>query len=184
MASLLEQIQRVSDDLSKNQAASVRFKQRLRDGLLTRDENLVSHFCIYFLPYNPKTRQVFIVHHKKSGFWLSPGGHIDKEELLLDALNREIKEELGVENYFSDLPKPLLITIAPIKNIGRSCKEHLDIWFLLETDGANFNLNPEEFHETKWLTLSEAKNIITEHENLRAIEEISSMYFLSGTEHK
>jgi 8-oxo-dGTP pyrophosphatase MutT (NUDIX family) len=147
----------------------------LKEGkVLTRDEGGLSHLCVYFLPYNSKTKQVFIVHHKKSGLWLSPGGHIDKGELLLDALNREIKEELGVTNFFSELPKPFLITVTPINNPAQpSCKEHLDIWFLLETDGSNFNVDLHEFHNAKWVYLKEARQMLVDPANLKSLDIIS-----------
>lgn len=148
---------------------SRRFLQRVQEGQLTRDENNRSHFCVYFLPYNPVTKEVFIVHHKKSGLWISPGGHIDKDEYLLQALNREIMEELGVSNFFPELPKPFLLTITPIENTTQPCKEHLDIWFLVETDGSNFNVDPQEFYNTKWLNLAGAKKIVTNRENLQAL---------------
>ncbi len=172
MTSLSEQIKQIANDIaSRNSEAAHRVLERLNEpGGLTRDEGNASHFCVYFLPYNPQTKKVFIVHHKKSGLWLSPGGHIDKGELLLDALNREIKEELGVVKFFPELPKPFLISITPISNPVQPCKEHLDIWFLVETDGSNFNVDLQEFHATKWRSLNEAKLIVTDPANLKAIE--------------
>jgi 8-oxo-dGTP pyrophosphatase MutT (NUDIX family) len=151
--------------------------ERLKEGgALTRDDGGFYHFCVYFLPFNPKTKQVFIVHHKKSGLWLSPGGHIDKGELLLGTLNREIKEELGVANFFPKLPKPFLITTTPINNPIQPCREHLDIWFLLKTDGSNFSVDPKEFHSTKWIGLAEAKQVLTDKANLKAINLIDQNY--------
>ncbi len=172
MITLNEQIRQIVGDItSQEPELAQRFLTRLNvGGGLTRDAGNMSHFCAYFLPYNPKTKQVFIVHHKKSGLWLSPGGHIDKGELLLEALNREIKEELGVANFFPELPKPFLISITPINNPTQPCKEHLDIWFLVETDGSNFNVDPQEFHATKWMSLNEARLIVTDPANLKAIE--------------
>jgi 8-oxo-dGTP pyrophosphatase MutT (NUDIX family) len=175
MITLREQIQQIANNFA-NQYPEVanRYLERLMETAdLTRDEKNPSHFCVYFLPFNPKTKQVFFVHHKKSGLWLSPGGHIDKGELLLDALNREIKEELGVADFFSELPKPFLISITPIDNTVQPCKEHFDIWFLLETEGTNFHVNPHEFYNTKWISLNEAKNIITDEANLKAIKIIN-----------
>ncbi len=170
--SLTEQIKQVAIDFStQNPEASQRFLAVLNEGGgLTRDEGNMSHFCVYFVPYNTKTKQLFIVHHKKSGLWLSPGGHIDKGELLLDALNREIKEELGVANFFSTLPQPFLISVTPINNPVQPCKEHLDIWFLVETYGSNFNVDLQEFYATKWVSLEEAKSIVTDPANQKAIE--------------
>lgn len=123
------------------------FQQRLAEGLPTRDENAASHFCVYFLPFDAQEKKVFIIHHKKSGFWLSPGGHIDQGETTLEAVNREISEELGIETFFHEEPLPFLFTIAQIEKPARSCKTHYDIWFLVPTDGNNFHINPEEFHE-------------------------------------
>jgi 8-oxo-dGTP pyrophosphatase MutT (NUDIX family) len=175
MTTLAEQITQIADDFAERESeVSKRYLERLKENdKLTRDENNKTHFCVYFLPYNPKTKQVFIVHHKKSGLWLSPGGHIDREELLLGTLNREIKEELGVADFFPELPKLFLISITPIDNTTQPCKEHFDIWFLLKTDGLNFNVDQHEFHNTKWMTLIEAKNIITDEANLKAVEIIN-----------
>ena len=176
MTTLTEQIKKIADGFAEQDPEIAKlYLKRLEEGDgLTRDEGAVSHFCAYFLPYNPKTKQVFIVHHKKSGLWLSPGGHVDKGELLLAALNREINEELGVAHFFPELPRPFLITITPINNpVQPSCKEHLDIWFLLETNGSNFNVDPSEFNTSKWMNLAEAKNIITDEANLKAIDIIS-----------
>jgi 8-oxo-dGTP pyrophosphatase MutT (NUDIX family) len=159
---------------AKDGKVGKRYLERAKEGLFTRDENPRSHFCVYFLPYDPKTKQVFMVHHKKSGLWLSPGGHIDKGENLLQALNREIMEELGMKEFFLTLPDPFLLTITSIKTPKYPCEEHLDIWFLVETDGSDFNVDPKEFHNTKWLPISEAEKLDTDGANLEALAIIES----------
>ncbi len=175
------------------------FLERLKGGNLTRDENSESHFCVYFLPYNwqqgenenlfsfspnepissfaynLQNKKVFIVEHKKSGLWLSPGGHIDKGENLLGALNREIEEELGIKNHFKEAPSPFLLTITPINNPVQPCKTHYDIWYLLMTDGNNFNINPQEFHDTKWLAIEEARRVMTDPANIKALEVVENI---------
>lgn len=148
------------------------YQQRLTEGLPTRDENPASHFCAYFLPFDSKNKKVFIVHHKKSGLWISPGGHIDQGETLLEALNREIDEELGVKSFFTEEPSPFLLTITPIENRVQPCKSHFDVWYLVPTDGSNFNIDPEEFHDTKWMTIDEAEKIVTDLANRQALEAI------------
>lgn len=148
----------------------VNFLRRLREGALTRDENSKTHFCAYFLPYNQEDKKVFIVYHKKAELWLSPGGHIDKGEKLLDTLNREIYEELGMKNFFKDLPSPFLLTITPIENKVQSCKAHFDIWYLMETDGNEFNIDLREFKDTGWMTIDKARQIVTDPPNRRALD--------------
>ncbi len=168
---LYKEIQKIiNPSICDSENTRINFLKRLEEGAFTRDENPQSHFCAYFLPYNAENKKVFIVHHKKSGLWISPGGHIDKGEGLLETLNREIDEELGVKTFFKELPSPFLLTITPIENKVQPCKTHLDIWYLVKTDGVNFNVDPKEFHETKWLTIDEAEKIITDTPNRKALE--------------
>ncbi|MFH1894468.1 MAG: NUDIX domain-containing protein [Patescibacteria group bacterium] len=168
---LYDQISKIIDmSICDSKRTYKNFLKRLGESSFTRDENPQTHFCAYFLPYNVESNKVFIVHHKKSDLWLSPGGHIDNGEGLLDALNREIYEELGVKQFFQKAPSPFLLTITPIENKGQPCKTHFDIWYLVNTDGANFNVDPEEFHDTKWLTIDEAEKIVTDQPNRKALE--------------
>ena len=174
---LREQIAKIIEpSICDSENTRVNFLKRLEEGNFTRDENLQTHYCAYFLPYNQKDKKVFIVHHKKSGLWLSPGGHIDKGEGLLETLNREINEELGVKNFFQEPQSPFLLTITPIENKVQPCKVHYDIWYLVPTDGSNFNVDPKEFHETRWLTIDEAEKIVTDVPNRKALETIKKQY--------
>jgi len=78
-----------------NTEISKRFLDRLEQGILTRDENPVSHFCAYFGAYDPKAKEIFIGHHKKSGLWLVNGGHIDKDETLKETLREKLTKNGG-----------------------------------------------------------------------------------------
>ena len=83
--------------------------------------------------------KVLLIKHKKLEFWLPPGGHIEKDELPIEALKREIKEETGLDvEVFGDkdsdgddeqvkvIPRPNHIQIEKI----RPGHEHMDlIWF-------------------------------------------------------
>jgi len=174
---LKEQIAKIIEpSICDSENTHVNFLKRLEEGNFTRDENSQTHYCAYFLPYNQRDKKVFIVHHKKSGLWLSPGGHIDKDEGLLETLNREIDEELGVKNFFKEAQSPFLLTITPIENKVQPCKVHYDIWYLVLTDGADFNVDPKEFHETRWLTINDAEKIVTDTSNRKALETIKKKY--------
>jgi 8-oxo-dGTP diphosphatase len=173
---LIDQIQEVVALLPDSENISRKFFARSAEGNLTRDENPASHFCIYFFPYNPETKRVFVVHHKKSGLWISPGGHIDKGEMLFETLEREMKEELGVDYRASIDLTPFLLTITPIENRVQPCKAHYDIWYAISTDGNDFNIDPREFHETRWLTIAEARKLVTDPPNLEALAKIEEMF--------
>lgn len=168
---LYDQISKIIDaSICDSESTHEKLLKRLEEGALTRDENPKTHFCAYFLPHNPNNRKVFIVHHKKSGLWISPGGHIDKGEGLLETLNREIDEELGVKHFFQKAPLPFFLSITPIENRIQPCREHFDIWYLMSTDGANFAIDPKEFHDTMWLTIDEAEKIVIDTSNRKAFE--------------
>ena len=44
--------------------------------------------------------KVLLIHHKKLGIWIPPGGHIDENETPDNALRRQLKEELNLEIEF------------------------------------------------------------------------------------
>ena len=157
-------------------AVGKRFFEKLEKGKPTRDEDPISHFCCYFFPFNPATRQVFIVHHKKSGLWLAPGGHIDKDEHPMQTINREIEEELGVKDKIKNKIQPFLLTITPINNSVQSCKEHLDFWYRFPTDGSEFNVDLREFYDTKWLSIDEARKLMTDPPNLQALDKMEELF--------
>jgi len=178
MDSILDQeIKRISDP-SRCATAEIcqRFLTRAGEGNLTRDENPASHFCVYFLPYDPEAKKVFVVHHKKAKLWLSPGGHIDKGETLLQTLSREIKEELGFSYSVPQNLQPFLLTITPINNPNYSCRTHLDVWYAIQTNGMDFKVDPREFHETRWLTIPEAQQLVTDPLNLQVLDRIEMIF--------
>lgn len=102
------------------------FLRRLKKGKLTRDENPLSHFCVYFPAFDPVARAIFLGHHKKSGLWLVNGGHIDRGELLEQTLTREMKEEWGRVMLFRRPTRPDLLTLTKInRNPARvPCRYH------------------------------------------------------------
>lgn len=153
------------------------YKTRIAEGNLTKDENPTSHFCAYFLPYNPDTKYVMLGDHKKSGKWLSPGGHVDKGETFLQTLNREIEEELGVPNFFNDTPTPFLLTITNIDRNLLRCRKHFDIWHLMETDGSNFKIDMTEYNEVKWLPIAEARKLTNDKANQVALKLVEQNKF-------
>lgn len=157
------------------------FLIRIKDGSLTRDENTSSHLCVYFLPYDPSSKKVFLVHHKKAKLWLSPGGHIDKGESSLETLRREVKEELGFDYQISIQTQPFLLTTVSINNPVVPCKTHFDIWYGIRTDGSNFQIDPREFNETRWLTIAEARKLVIDPPNLQALDIVENNLFSETT---
>lgn len=169
-----------SPSLCSGGAEYQRILERIGQGALVRDEDAESHFCVYFLPFNPATAQVFLGHHKKADLWLSPGGHIEIGETLADAVNREIFEELGIDERLDATASPFMLSVVDIERpVARPCRTHCDIWFLLETSAHSMEASPEEFHEARWLTIDEAKGLTTDRANMRALIVVEKMVALA-----
>lgn len=55
--------------------------------------------------YIINNNKTLLVDHVKTGLWLPPGGHIDKNEIPDIALLRKIKQELGLEIRILNTPR-------------------------------------------------------------------------------
>ena len=164
-----------------NSPVTSEFISRSKEGLLTRDENPYSHFCVYFAAHDRGSKEVFIGHHKKSELWIFNGGHIDKDETPEEALVREIGEEWGIKMDLESIGEPKLITITTINNqIKHKCKKHYDIWYFVPVLKNTFTPDKEklntEFYTTGWRSISEARSVITDPNTLKAVSEFEKLF--------
>ena len=102
-----------------------------------------------------------LVHHRKLGRWLQPGGHAeaaDGEDLLATAL-REASEETGCPVApHPAAPRPLDVDVHPIPSRGTEPAHlHLDVRFLVLTDHPEaLREDPEGSSGVRWFELDEA----------------------------
>ncbi|MFH0969156.1 MAG: NUDIX domain-containing protein [Patescibacteria group bacterium] len=179
---LKQEIEELIGSRFKSDELASKFIERINQGGLTIEENPESHFCAYFSAYDPDAKQIFIGHHKKSGLWLINGGHIDKGEIIKEALKREIDEEWGLDFDNFNIKKPALLTITEIYNPEKQpCRVHYDIWHFVPVDKNKFNPDAsklsEEFYENKWLSADEAGKITTDPNTIKAIDFIKNNLF-------
>jgi ADP-ribose pyrophosphatase YjhB (NUDIX family) len=115
---------------------------------------------------------ILLVHHKRIGAWLPPGGHLDGNELPHRAAVRETLEETGVavkvlteplvQTGSADaflLPQPLCIHAVRATEKGSELF-HVDIAYLCLPINSSENGElpqlsaAEEVHDCRWITLS------------------------------
>ena len=129
-----------------------------------------------------------LIHHKRIGAWLPPGGHVEMDELPHEGAIREVLEETGVlvqivsdvlpDTSDSDaflLPSPLCTHAVRAREKNEDVY-HFDIVYLCQPLFADVELDPvlrlpvllqnAEVHESRWVSLDKmselllAKNVV------------------------
>ena len=126
----------------------------------------------------PQRDRFLLVHHRKLGRWLQPGGHADGQADIPAAALREAIEESGLanlrlaENGSPLTPLDLDVHIIPASydaagELREDAHEHHDVRFLVLADG---DLTPKvsvESHDVRWFTAEELQSVTDEESVLR-----------------
>lgn len=174
---LTHQFKKIIKSTAGDKITKKQFIKRLKKSRFTRDEDPLTHLCVYFAAYDPQNHEVFIGHHKKSGLWLFNGGHIDKGELPHEAAYREISEEWGIHIKPQEIKHPQLLTLTKIEHPEKiTCQWHYDIWYFIPLDKKLFSpdqkLLAKEFHQIGWKTIEEAKHLTSDASTNTALQMI------------
>jgi 8-oxo-dGTP pyrophosphatase MutT (NUDIX family) len=112
-----------------------------------------------------RDNKILFLNHKKYGFWLQPGGHVEPGETPDEAAVRETLEETGLkvevvgeeerfENFSAiDLPQPFNINLHEIED-GHW---HLDFQYIVEVVGETEDYEYED-ENMKWLSKDDIKS--------------------------
>lgn len=150
-----------------------RFHSRIKQGSLVRSQNPKDHICVFFLPYDAQSKQVFLGHHIKSGLWLPPGGHIEENESPSQTVIREAQEELGIELNQKDM-KLIDLSVTDITLKKYSCQRHYDIWYLIPMRSTELNPSNKEFHSGEWMSVMKAVNHLEDAEQKSVSQKLYS----------
>ena len=114
---------------------------------------------------------ILLIHHKRIGAWLPPGGHIDAGEIPHQTAVREVFEETGVAvTVLSEQmprtdsmdalfpPQPLCLHVVKATEKGEELY-HLDLAYVCKTTEEGKSLpairHTDEVHEARWVRLDE-----------------------------
>ena len=92
-------------------------------------------------------RGVVLLQHKRLGFWLQPGGHIDAGESPSQAALREAREETGLDVRFV-CGEPRLVHVDV--HAGGRGHTHLDLRYLVDGGSADPTPPADESQEIGW----------------------------------
>jgi 8-oxo-dGTP pyrophosphatase MutT (NUDIX family) len=93
-------------------------------------------------------RGVVLLQHKRLGFWLQPGGHVDVGESPSEAALREAREETGLEVRFVSGGEPRLVHVDV--HAGGRGHTHLDLRYLVDGGSADPTPPADESQEVGW----------------------------------
>ncbi len=114
--------------------------------------------------------KVLLIHHKREGLWLPPGGHIKKNETPDDAVKREFKEELNIDVEIlnrNDIPVggrmvrqlavPFYVNVHRVKGIkGVKDHNHCCLYYLCKAKNLdNLRMNKSEVKDYTWFSVKE-----------------------------
>lgn len=135
------------------------------------------HFTASAFVLSPDRRDLVLIHHKKLGIWVQPGGHVEPtDEDLLGSARREVLEEVGLSDLQSlaaPRESPLFdvdIHMIPARKADPA-HEHFDVRFAFVAPTRNL-VHSEEVADLRWVPLDEVRQMGTDQSVLRAVEKL------------
>ena len=124
----------------------------------SRDHFVPGHFTASAFILAPAGDALLLIHHRKLGRWLQPGGHIEPNDGdLLAAARRECAEEVGLPDLplHARQPGAFDLDVHEIPPYGDApVHEHFDVRFLLRAQSLQFDVGPE-VAGARWVRIEE-----------------------------
>jgi 8-oxo-dGTP pyrophosphatase MutT (NUDIX family) len=97
--------------------------------------------------------RALLLHHRKLGRWLQPGGHADGDGDLARVALREATEETGIDGLVLASPLPVDLDVHEVRPPGEAAHLHLDVRYLvIAPDGAEA-IGNHESTALRWVPL-------------------------------
>jgi 8-oxo-dGTP pyrophosphatase MutT (NUDIX family) len=99
---------------------------------------------------------VLLTLHRKGGFWVQFGGHLEPGDRSLDAAAlREAQEESGVSRLSLLLAEPVDLDRHRLSSAFGRCREHLDVAFAATADRTSVTTVSAESDDVAWWPVDE-----------------------------
>lgn len=137
------------------------------------------HFTASAFVLSPERDQLVLIHHKKLGIWVQPGGHVEASDSdLSSAARREVLEEVGLGGLepFAGRDSALFdvdIHLIPARK-DEPAHEHFDVRFAFLSSTRDL-VHSEEVADLRWWPLREVQGVATDESVLRAVRKLRGL---------
>jgi 8-oxo-dGTP pyrophosphatase MutT (NUDIX family) len=140
-------------------------------------ENPEGHFTGSAVVARPDGSAFLLVHHRKLGRWLQPGGHAEADDASVFATAlREAREETGIARFEEPLGRRILdVDVHAIPaHASAPAHFHFDVRYLLASDARGHADGAEDpARPMMWLALAEALAVGVDASLARALRKAS-----------
>jgi 8-oxo-dGTP pyrophosphatase MutT (NUDIX family) len=133
-------------------------------------EHLAGHITASTLIVNENNNAVILMHHKKLGMWLQPGGHADGDSNVLGVAFKEALEETGIEVLFPLSQEIFDVDVHWIPQGKAPAHWHYDIRFIFQASAEAVIISNDESLEVVWVSVGEVLSKTKQRSVLRLIE--------------
>ena len=104
---------------------------------------------------------LFLVIHRKEGFWEFPKGHKEEGESGIEAAKREFEEETDIKDYEILDENTFFEDRYIAKREGKEDREKTVKYYLAETNTQEVTIQQGELKGFKWLNFDDSMAILT-----------------------
>jgi 8-oxo-dGTP pyrophosphatase MutT (NUDIX family) len=136
------------------------------------------HFTASAFVLSPKRSELILIHHRKLGIWVQPGGHVEATDQDLEsAARREVAEEVGLRELQPLTTSGALFDIDIHAIPARKDEprhEHFDVRFAFVAATRDFERS-EEVADARWVALEDVATVTTDRSVLRAVDKLRAL---------
>lgn len=132
---------------------------------------------------NPDRSCVVLLHHRKLGLWLQPGGHADNNHDIIEVALNEAAEESGADPREVRLLSEDIfdVDVHLVQETAREPRHwHYDIRFLMELDDGLHLPGNDESHAVAWVPLHEVMRLNNMRSMYRMVQKTRARHHASA----